>query len=83
MKQNVARSGYRMAVARPKFAEGMQFSRTRSAKEPLPRVRSKTHDAGKPGVDIAKLYRTDESGQVAAERAHCGITLRLRLDGND
>ena len=72
-----------MAITRSELTKGMQFSWPRTAKEPIPRIRSEPSDTGKSSIDITELYRTDQSRQVTAERAHSGITLRLRLDGND
>lgn len=61
----------------------MQFSWPRAPKESVPGVRPEPNDTGKTSVDISELYRADQSSQVSAERTHSGITLRLRLDGND
>ncbi len=63
-----------MAVARPEFPKGMQFSRPRTTEEPIPGIRSEPNNTSKSSIDIAELYRANQSRQVAAERAHSGIT---------
>ncbi len=71
-----------MAVAGPELPKGMQFRRPGLAEEPVPGIRSESRDTSEAGIDVAKLHRANQPGEVAAKRAHGGITLRLRLHGD-
>src|ERR1700761_6796045 len=72
-----------MAIARMELTEGMQLCRTRPAEEPVPGIRSEAHDAGKSGIDVAKLHGSNEPGNIPAEGAYRGIACSIRLHGND
>ncbi len=63
-----------MARTRANLPEGMQFRRPRRTEEAVPRVGSKSHDAGKSSFQVAKFHRAQQCGQVSAERAH-GIAI--------
>ena len=65
------------------LAEGMQFRRPRRPEEAIPRVGSKSHDAGKSCFQIAKFHRAHQCGEVSAERAQSGAILRARIERRD
>src|SRR5580704_14263414 len=57
-------------MARPgaNLVEGVEFSGPGQAKESVPCVGPKPHDAGKAGFNVAKFHRAQQGGQVSAER---------------
>src|ERR1700742_1970186 len=59
--------------------EWMQFGRARIPEQPVPRVRPYSHHAGEAGFKIAKLDRTKQPREVAAERPHDGAVAWVRL----
>ena len=62
--------------------EGMQFGGPGIAEEPVPGIRSESRDTSERGIDVAELHRANDSGKVAAKRAHGGVALRLWLYRN-
>ena len=59
-----------MARSGTNFAEGVQFRRPLRAKEPVPRLGPKAHDAGEARFQIAKFHRAQQRSEVSAERPH-------------
>jgi hypothetical protein len=55
VEQQFARRGRRMARSGANLAEGMQLRRSWCSKKLIPRSRSKTHDARKPCLNVAKF----------------------------
>src|SRR5271166_231693 len=58
VENQVAWRRNRMASSRANFAEHAQFRWQRRSKEPVPRVGSKTYDAGKAPFKVPKLHST-------------------------
>jgi hypothetical protein len=80
VKQHVARSSGRIAIARAEFPEGMQFNRPGLAEELVPGIGSEARDAREAGVDVAELDGANQPGEVTGKRAQGCVT--LRLDGD-
>ena len=83
VKEDVAWGGDRMARAGAKFVERVQFGRARRTEQPVPNFRPERDDAGQPPFEVAEPDRTQQIGDVGAERAHRGLGLRPGLDRYD
>jgi hypothetical protein len=72
-----------MARSSSNFPEGMQFRRPRRPEEAVPRIGSKTDDAGKSSLQITRLHGTHNGGKASTKRAHYGAIRRARIERRD
>jgi|ERR1700735_5109823 hypothetical protein len=61
----------------------MQFGGPGVAEKSIPRIRSERCYTSESSVYVAELYRTDQPGEVAAERTHSLITFSFGIDRDD
>src|SRR5215469_11443168 len=72
-----------MAFTGTNLLERTQFRRPRRPKEPVPRVGSDPHDAGKASLEVAEFHGTQQRGEFSAERSHRRPALRSRVHRHD
>jgi hypothetical protein len=72
-----------MARSGANLPEGMQLCRPRRPKEAVPRVGTEPHDAGKAPFQVAKFHRSQQRGEVSAERAQGGAIVKARVECRD
>jgi hypothetical protein len=72
-----------MPIAASELSERMKLGWSDVAKEWVPGVGTERHDACEPGIDVTELDRTNQSGEVSAERADGCVTFWLRFHRDD
>ena len=83
MKQQVSRRRDRVARSGAELAEGVKFSRSRVAEQPVPGVGPDSHHAGEAGLEITKFNGPDQAGKVRAKRPHGADIVLALVDGHD
>ena len=82
VEQQVARSRNGMARAGANLTEGMEVGGAGISEKLAPRVAADPHDAGESRLNLTKVDRAHEFGQVAAERANDRAAGGIRVDRN-
>src|SRR5271165_492863 len=72
-----------MARSGANLPEGMQLCRPRRPKEAVPRVGTEPHDAGKAPFQVPKFHRSQQRGEVSAERTQGGPIVKARVECRD
>jgi hypothetical protein len=69
-----------MARSGANLPERMQFFRPRRPKEAVPRLGTEPHNAGKAPFQVAKFQRSQQGGDISAERAHGVAIFKARVE---
>jgi hypothetical protein len=68
MEQEIAGRCDRLARSGPELAKRVKLGGARLAEQPIPGVLPKSHDAGQPGLEIAKFDGANQAREIGAER---------------
>ena len=82
MKEDVARRRHGV-MASPDFTKRVQVFRLGSAKESVPRFRTKRHDTGQPPLKVTEADRAQQRGQITTQASHRDVMLRSGFHRHD
>jgi hypothetical protein len=69
-----------MARSGANLSERMQLFRPRRPKEAIPGVGTEPDNAGKASFQVAKFHRSQQRGEVSAERANSAAIFNARVE---
>ena len=83
VEKQIAGCGDGVAPLRADLSERVQFRWSRLTEEPVPRIRSDTHNARKPVFRRSKSHGAHKRGQIGAQGSHLRPWLGAWVDGCD